>query len=111
MSPFNLQEEVQALQDLDTYHISNEHEIDAHDQGAIAGLLTSASSWSFVRKWLTLARAGAVEAVATSPDSITEPAVFDVYRSLLKCVRTVLLFGFGAHAACTGTRLHCKAQQ
>jgi len=45
MSPFNLQEEVQALQDLDTYHIANEHEIDAHDQGAIAGLLTSASCW------------------------------------------------------------------
>ena len=39
MPPFNLQEETQALQDLDTYHIAHEHDIDHNDQAAIAGLL------------------------------------------------------------------------
>ncbi|KAH7098364.1 non-SMC mitotic condensation complex subunit 1-domain-containing protein [Auriculariales sp. MPI-PUGE-AT-0066] len=67
MAPFELQAEMQALQDLDTYHIANEHEVDGNDHGAVSGLLS-----------------GAVEAVETSPEAITEPEVFDVYRSLLK---------------------------
>ncbi|KAH7048517.1 non-SMC mitotic condensation complex subunit 1 [Auriculariales sp. MPI-PUGE-AT-0066] len=76
MAPFELQAEVQALRDLDTYHIANEHEIDGNDQGAVSGLLS-----------------GAFEAVETSPEAITEPEVFDVYRSLLKYAHSAVLQG------------------
>ena len=41
-STFNLQEEVLALQDQDTYQIANEHEIE--DSDAAEGLLAGAST-------------------------------------------------------------------
>ncbi|KAJ7052444.1 non-SMC mitotic condensation complex subunit 1-domain-containing protein [Mycena amicta] len=61
---FELRDEVQAIQDLDTYSIENEHDLSSEDP---AHLLE-----------------GAVEAVADASDAITDPDVFDVYRSLLK---------------------------
>lgn len=67
MNSFELQEELQALQDLSTYEIQNEHDISSMDPRSISQVLETA-----------------VEAVADSSDSITDPAVFDAYRSLLK---------------------------
>ncbi|KAG6844081.1 hypothetical protein H0H87_009907 [Tephrocybe sp. NHM501043] len=61
---FELQEEIQALQDNDKYHIENEYDPTEED---VERLLEAA-----------------VEAVAESSESITAPDVFDVYRSLLK---------------------------
>ena len=61
---FELQDEIQAVQDLDTYIISNEHDVHSTDPAALL--------------------ASAVEAVAESPDAITDPQVFDIYRSILK---------------------------
>ena len=67
MDAFELQDNMQALQDLTTYDIPNEHDVPAMDARAIAALLEHA-----------------VEALADSPDAIADPAVFDAYRSLLK---------------------------
>ncbi|KDQ52062.1 hypothetical protein JAAARDRAFT_62069 [Jaapia argillacea MUCL 33604] len=64
---FDLQEEVQGLLDLENYIIPNEHDIRNSDASDISALLE-----------------GAVEAVAESSDAITDPQVFDVYRSLLR---------------------------
>ncbi|KAJ7454842.1 non-SMC mitotic condensation complex subunit 1-domain-containing protein [Mycena latifolia] len=61
---FELRDELQALQDLDTYTIPHDHDLSSEDP---ARLLE-----------------GAVEAVAESSDAIGDPEVFDVYRSLLK---------------------------
>ncbi|KAF8207249.1 non-SMC mitotic condensation complex subunit 1-domain-containing protein [Mycena galopus ATCC 62051] len=61
---FELRDEMQALQDIDTYSIPHEHDPNTEDP---ARLLE-----------------GAVEAVAESSDAIADPDVFDVYRSLLK---------------------------
>ncbi|KAJ7086035.1 non-SMC mitotic condensation complex subunit 1-domain-containing protein [Mycena belliarum] len=61
---FELRDELQALQDLDTYNIPHEHDLATEDP---ARLLE-----------------GAVEAVAEQSDAIGDSEVFDVYRSLLK---------------------------
>ncbi|KAJ7183082.1 non-SMC mitotic condensation complex subunit 1 [Mycena filopes] len=61
---FELRDELQALQDVDTYNIPHDHDLSSEDP---ARLLE-----------------GAVEAVAESSDAIADPDVFDVYRSLLK---------------------------
>ncbi|KAF8888609.1 non-SMC mitotic condensation complex subunit 1-domain-containing protein [Infundibulicybe gibba] len=61
---FELQDEIQALQELDTYSIPNERDLNQEDPERLLE--------------------AAVEAVAESSDAITEPDVFDVYRSLLK---------------------------
>lgn len=61
---FELQDEIQAVQDLETYVITNEHDVHSTDPAALL--------------------AGAVEAVADSPDAITDPQIFDIYRSILK---------------------------
>ncbi|KAJ7844392.1 non-SMC mitotic condensation complex subunit 1-domain-containing protein [Mycena olivaceomarginata] len=55
MADFELRDEVQALQDVDTYSIPHDHDLSS-----------------------------AVEAVAESSEAIGDPQVFDVYRSLLK---------------------------
>lgn len=67
MVDFDLQDQIQGLQDLSSYDIPNEHDISSMDSRAIAGVLEAA-----------------VEALAESSESITDPAVFDSYRSLLK---------------------------
>lgn len=64
---FELQEELQALQDISSYDIPNEHDIPSMEPRTVMMLLERA-----------------VEAIAESSDSITEPQVFDAYRSLLK---------------------------
>lgn len=64
---FELQEELQGLQDLANYEIPNEHDVPSMDVRSIAHVLENA-----------------VESVAESSDAITEPQVFDAYRSLLK---------------------------
>ncbi|THG99612.1 hypothetical protein EW026_g2781 [Hermanssonia centrifuga] len=67
MAEFDLQEHIQSLQDVANYEIPQEHDVSAMDPRAVAGLLQAA-----------------VVALAESPDAITDPAVFDAYRSLLK---------------------------
>ncbi|KAL1939142.1 hypothetical protein VTO73DRAFT_10183 [Trametes versicolor] len=67
MDHFELQDELQALQDIDSYNIDNESDVSSLDPGSVADLLSSA-----------------VDALAHNPEAITDPAVFDAYRSLLK---------------------------
>ncbi|THH31058.1 hypothetical protein EUX98_g3140 [Antrodiella citrinella] len=67
MPDFDLQEHLQALQDIHNYDIEHEHDIPSMDARAVAGLLERA-----------------VEALAESSESITDFSVFDAYRSLLK---------------------------
>ncbi|EPQ52403.1 hypothetical protein GLOTRDRAFT_132468 [Gloeophyllum trabeum ATCC 11539] len=64
---FNLQDQLQALQDLETYVLPNERDIRSMDAGEVTGLVE-----------------GAVEAIADSSDVICNGEVFDVYCSLLK---------------------------
>ena len=35
----------------------------------------------------------AIEALANSPENITDPSVFDVYRSYLKCAKFGVAYG------------------
>ncbi|KAI0941851.1 hypothetical protein AcV7_002423 [Taiwanofungus camphoratus] len=72
MDAFELQEELQGLQDLANYEIRNEHDISSMDPRSIAHILETA-----------------VEALAESSDAITDANVFDVYRSLLKHAETI----------------------
>ncbi|KAH9858536.1 non-SMC mitotic condensation complex subunit 1-domain-containing protein [Lenzites betulinus] len=67
MSSFELQDELQAVQDVDAYSFDNESDVSALDPASVADLLSSA-----------------VDALANSSDAISEPDVFDAYRSLLK---------------------------
>ncbi|KZT37014.1 hypothetical protein SISSUDRAFT_988305 [Sistotremastrum suecicum HHB10207 ss-3] len=64
---FQLQDELQALQDIPNYPIPEEHDVESMDPAAVDALLE-----------------GAVQSVADSSDAITDPHIFDVYRSLLK---------------------------
>lgn len=67
MVHFDLQENLQALQDVPHYDLENEHDIPSMDARRIAAVLERA-----------------VEALAESPDAITDMEVFDAYRCLLK---------------------------
>ncbi|TCD67328.1 Condensin complex subunit [Steccherinum ochraceum] len=67
MTSFDLQENIQHLQDVAHYDLEHEHDIPSMDARGIAALLE-----------------GAVESLAESSDNITDLAVFDAYRSLLK---------------------------
>ncbi|PIL36517.1 hypothetical protein GSI_00206 [Ganoderma sinense ZZ0214-1] len=67
MDSFGLNEELEGIQDLDNYTFDNETDVSSLSQSGIVHLLEPA-----------------VDALANSPDSITDPTVFDVYRSLLK---------------------------
>ncbi|KAJ3506594.1 hypothetical protein NLJ89_g6784 [Agrocybe chaxingu] len=64
MTNFELQDELHALQDLETYEIEHDHDFTSEEPEALLE--------------------AAVEAVADSSDTIADPEVFDVYRSLLK---------------------------
>ncbi|KAF9479751.1 hypothetical protein BDN70DRAFT_833871 [Pholiota conissans] len=64
MAPFELQDELHALQDLDSYDIPNDRDFTTEDPEALLE--------------------AAVEAVAESSDAICEGEIFDAYRSLLK---------------------------
>lgn len=76
---FELQDELEALQDLSSYEIPNEH--DLHD--AEAGPLLQRA---YLLKLSMIANhhAGVVGPIANSSDDITDPDVFDIFRSLLK---------------------------
>ena len=67
MDTFDLTEELQGILDLSSYTFDNETDVSSLDNSAIAHLLEPA-----------------VDALAQSSESITDPAVFDAYRSLLK---------------------------
>ncbi|KAI1792515.1 non-SMC mitotic condensation complex subunit 1-domain-containing protein [Ganoderma leucocontextum] len=67
MDSFDLNKELEGIQDLDNYTFDNETDVPSLDRSGIAQLLEPA-----------------VDALANSSDSITYPAVFDAYRSLLK---------------------------
>ncbi|KDQ09126.1 hypothetical protein BOTBODRAFT_179302 [Botryobasidium botryosum FD-172 SS1] len=62
MADFNLQDQIQYIQDLSTYHIPNEIDV-ADDPSSIER---------------------AVEALAENSDAITDPEIFDIFRSVLK---------------------------
>ncbi|OJA20254.1 hypothetical protein AZE42_02694 [Rhizopogon vesiculosus] len=61
---FELQDELQALQDIANYDIPNEHDPHSTDPGPLLQQ--------------------AVGAIAHSPEDITDPEIFDIFRSLLK---------------------------
>ena len=67
MDSFDLQDEVQNLQDPSSYSFDNEIDVSSLDPSGIVHVLEPA-----------------VDSLAHSPDSITDPEVFDAYRSLLK---------------------------
>lgn len=102
---FELQEELQALQDLANYDIPNEHDIPSMDARSIAHVLENA-----------------VEALAESSDAITDPQVFDAYRSLLKHAESLpgplmnkmldsITSGFQAQVEATHRDLETEDQQ
>ncbi|THH03639.1 hypothetical protein EW146_g10374 [Bondarzewia mesenterica] len=67
MTDFDLQEELQSIQDLGNYNIENEHDLHSMEPNAMSALLDEA-----------------VGAVSESSESIADPRIFDIYRSLLK---------------------------
>ena len=67
MDSFDLQEEVQSLQDIANIDIPNEQDVPSMDSRTVSQLLEKA-----------------VEALANSSDAITQPHIYDAYRSLLK---------------------------
>ena len=67
MESFDLQDELQNLQDVASYSFDNETDISSLDSSSIAQVIGPA-----------------VNALAHSSNSITDPDVFDAYRSLLK---------------------------
>ncbi|KAJ1311862.1 hypothetical protein OPQ81_010322 [Rhizoctonia solani] len=67
MGEFQLLNETQKLQNVENYSIPNEIEVGDMDERAI-----------------TRALEGAVESVADNHEAISDPEIFDVYRSLLK---------------------------
>ncbi|KAF8269469.1 non-SMC mitotic condensation complex subunit 1-domain-containing protein [Lactarius quietus] len=69
---FDLQEELQALQDTENYPIEHEHDVRSMEPGEMDGLLQQA-----------------VSAIAESAEAITSPDTFDILRSFLKCADAV----------------------
>ncbi|KAH9924065.1 non-SMC mitotic condensation complex subunit 1-domain-containing protein [Fomitopsis serialis] len=102
---FELQEELQGLQDLANYEIPNEHDIPSLDARSVAHVLENA-----------------VEALAESSDAIADPQVFDAYRSMLKHAETLpgplmskmldsITSGFQAQVEATNRDLDTEDQQ
>ncbi|KAH9836066.1 non-SMC mitotic condensation complex subunit 1-domain-containing protein [Rhodofomes roseus] len=102
---FELQEELQGLQDQANYEIPNQDDIPSLDARAVAHILETA-----------------VEALAESSDAITEPQVFDAYRSLLKHAESLpgplmskvldsVTSGFQAQVEATNRDLDTEDQQ
>ncbi|KAH9968540.1 hypothetical protein BGW80DRAFT_1461918 [Lactifluus volemus] len=71
-SEFDLQEELQALQDSGKYSIDHEHDIRSMQPGEMDALLQQA-----------------VRAIAESFEAVTSPDTFDILCSFLKCVDAV----------------------
>jgi condensin complex subunit 1 len=84
---FELSEEIQALAQPHLYSIPNEVDPSEGDPGSLLeGILTF-----YPKQGLsdTIVLTAAVEAVADNSGNITDPEVFDVYRSLLKHASSV----------------------
>jgi len=84
-SPFDLQEELQALQQTGDYQIEHEHDISSMQPGEMDDLLRRAPSLVFawqgdIRSHLT----EAVSAIAESSEAVTSPDTVDILRSFLK---------------------------
>lgn len=87
MPGFELQEELHALQDLETYEVPNDHDFSTEDpEMLLEGQAISQSAFSCAD---LCPSAAAVEVVAESSGSITDAEIFDVYRSILKHAGTV----------------------
>ena len=87
MSGFELQEELHALQELESYVIPNDHDFSTEDpEILLEGRAISQSVFSIAD---LCPSAAAVEVVAESSSSITDGEIFDVYRSILKHAGTV----------------------
>ncbi|KAH9998700.1 non-SMC mitotic condensation complex subunit 1-domain-containing protein [Russula vinacea] len=71
-SSFDLQEELQALQDTGNYTIEHEHDIRSMEPGEMDALLQQA-----------------VSSIAESSEAVTSPDTFDILRSFLKCAGAV----------------------
>ncbi|KAF8474388.1 non-SMC mitotic condensation complex subunit 1-domain-containing protein [Russula ochroleuca] len=71
-SSFDLQEELQALQDTGNYTIDHEHDIRSMEPGEMDALLQQA-----------------VSAIAESSEAVTSPDTFDILKSFLKCAGAV----------------------
>ncbi|KAI9441173.1 non-SMC mitotic condensation complex subunit 1 [Lactarius psammicola] len=71
-SAFDLQEELQALQDTENYPIEREHDVRSMEPGEMDSLLQQA-----------------VSAIAESAEAVTSPDTFDILRSFLKCADAV----------------------
>lgn len=78
---FELQDEIQQLQDIHSYIIPNEH--DLHSENPVQ-LLEGKPVFGVFRSPTQSVSTGAVEAVAESSEAIMVPQVFDIYRSILK---------------------------
>ena len=88
---FNLQEECQGLVEVGSYSIAGEIDVSSLDPGSVDSTLEGDFFLPESKTWLELLMMScsqdAIEALANSPESITDPKVFDVYRSYLKCAR------------------------
>jgi condensin complex subunit 1 len=92
---FDLQEELQALQDTENYPIEREHDVRSMDAGEMDGLLQRAFAVFSLDQRRTLLTSPcvvtteAVSAIAESAEAVTSPDTFDILRSFLKCADAV----------------------
>ena len=89
---FDLQEELQALQDTENYPIEREHDVRSMEPGEMDGLLQrtfiarSKTGFAYISIIVTTE---AVSAIAESAEAVTSPNTFDILRSFLKCADVV----------------------
>jgi condensin complex subunit 1 len=84
MTTFELQDELQDFQDVESYNIKYDHDFSSEDpESLLEGVVQpiACRSEPLISHRISIA---AVEAVATSSEAIHDPEVFDVYRSVLK---------------------------
>lgn len=93
---FDLQEELQALQDIGNYPIEHEHAISSMEPAEMDRLLQRAPLAILplplgpgLARSLTSITTEAVSAIAESSDAVTSPDTFDVLRSFLKSAGSV----------------------
>ncbi|KAG9309978.1 non-SMC mitotic condensation complex subunit 1-domain-containing protein [Chiua virens] len=80
---FELQDELQSLQDASSYEISNEHDIHENEPGPLLQR-TFVFNTYHVYHLRQYRFADAVDRTAYNPESIVDPEIFDIFRSLLK---------------------------
>ena len=90
---FDLQEELQALQDTENYPIEHEHDVRSMEPGEMDGLLQRTLHRSHLIKGRAtpahVLTTEAVSAIAESAEAVTSPDTFDILRSFLKCADAV----------------------